>query len=114
MRRQLGESQQFTGMNLPVFHFSNRKSYPPLPGFRPRNLLARSDAIRMVLNLLLLFYAQQELMQRPGDGVVLVGWIVEERVREKVYCTRVKGWLDRNEQKCQTIYVIFFVSRLPE
>jgi hypothetical protein len=94
-------------MNLPLFHFSNRKSYPPLPGFRPRNLLARSDAIRMVLNLLLLFYAQQELMQRPGDGVVLVGWIVEERVREKVLLypsKRLAGQMNKSAKQLRNIF----------
>jgi hypothetical protein len=46
----------------------------------------RSDAIRteMVLNPSVLFYARQELTQRPGEEVVLAGWITEERVRETV------------------------------
>jgi hypothetical protein len=50
----------------------------------PRKPLARSDVIRMVLNSSVLIYAQQELMQKHGDGVVLPGWIAEERVRETV------------------------------
>ena len=50
----------------------------------PRKPLTRSDAIRMELDSSILFSAQEELMQRPGDSEFMAGRIVGERVRETV------------------------------